>query len=197
MERRTPFLQNVKLGGPYTIHDIKVMLCYILNTLNKPISAEDLLNITQTEELVNYFEYESAMGELLDAGQIEKFTDQTGEDFYKISELGASLVVDLEASLAIALKARAIRAALKVLTFKQNKSENKVEIKESEKGGYILSFEIPGEPEPLCKAELYFPERLQAEMAKDGFLTNPALAYTALLSALTGDRSTLLAALDD
>ena len=194
MERRKPFLQNVKVGGPYTIFDIKVMLCYLLDTLKKPISAEDLLNITQSEQLVNYFEYESAMGELLKAGHIEKFTDETGEDFYKISENGAALVVELEASLAVALRARAVRAALKVLTFKQNSKENNVKIRESEKGGYILSFEIPGEPEPLCKVELYFPE---AEMAQDGFLTNPALTYTAILSALTGDRSTLLAVLDD
>ncbi len=197
MERRKPFLQNVKVGGPTTIFDIKVMLCYLLNSLKTPISAEVLLDIIQSEQLVNYFEYESAMGELLKAGHIEKFTDDTGEDFYKISENGAALVVDLESSLSMSLRSRAVRAALKVLSYKQNAEENNVTVTASENGGYFLSVEVPGMPEPLCKLKLYFPERLQAEMARDGFLDDPALVYAAILTALTGDKSTLIALLSE
>ncbi len=197
MERRKPFMHNVKLGGPSTIFDIKVMLCYLLNSLKTPISAEDLLNVIQTEQLVNYFEYESAMGELLKAGHIEKFVDDSGEEFYRISENGAALVVDLESSLSMNLRSRVVSAALKVLSFKQNARENNVTLTASENGGYFVSIEVPGMPEPLCKLQLYFPERLQAEMARDGFLTNPTLVYTAILSALTGDRSTLMAALSE
>ncbi len=195
MERRKPFMQNVKLGGPNTIFDIKLMLCYILNSLKVPISAEDLLYITQSEGLVNYFEYESAIGELLDGGHIEKFTDDTGEDFLKMSETGAALVVDLESSLSMTLRSRSVRAALKALSYKQNAKENNVKIINSENGGYFLSVEIPGTPEPLCSIKLYFPERLQAEMAKDGFLEDPAMVYTAILTALTGDTSTLISLL--
>jgi len=194
MERRNPFLQNVKKGGPTSIFDIKVMLCYLLNTLNKPISAENLLNVMLSQELVNYFEYESAMAELCDGGQVEKFTHD-GEDFYKISEQGASIVVELESSLALSLKSRVVEAAVKLLAYRQNEKENRAEIKAVD-GGYNLVIEIPGEPQPLCKIELFFPERLQAQMARDGFLNDPTLTYTALLSAVTGDRTTLITALD-
>jgi len=197
MERRKPFMQNVKVGGPSTIFDIKVMLCYILNTLKSPISAENLSTVVVSEGLVNYFEYESAMGELLDGGHIERFTDKSGEEFYKISENGAALVVDLESSLSMTLRSYAIRTAIKVLTFKQNEKENTVTITPVEEGGYQLSVEIPGTPKPLCSFSMYFPERMQAEMARDGFLENPTLAYTSLLCALTGDRVTLLTALSD
>lgn len=193
MERRNPFMQNVKKGGPNTIFDIKVMLCYLLNTLKKPISAENLLNVMLSQELVNYFEYESAMAELCDGGQVEKFTHD-GEDFYKISEQGASIVVELESSLALSLKSRVVEAAVKLLAYRQNERENKAGIIEVE-GGYNLVIEIPGEPQPLCKIELFFPERLQAQMARDGFLNDPTLTYTALLCAVTGDRTTLITAL--
>jgi len=195
MERRKPFMQNVKKGGPATIFDIKVMLCYLLNSLKKPISAENLLNIMLSEQLVNYFEYESAMGELCDNGQVEKFVTDSGEEFYQISSQGASLVVDLESSLSMSLRSRVVAAAVRVLTFKQNEKENKVTVTPAQGGGYNLSIEVPGTPEPLCKIQLYFPERLQAEMARDGFLLNPTLVYTAILSALTGDMTTLLTAL--
>ncbi|MBE6788973.1 MAG: DUF4364 family protein [Ruminococcaceae bacterium] len=197
MERRKPFMQNVKVGGPATIFDIKVMLCYLLNSLKKPISAENLLNIMMSEELVNYFEYESAMAELCNNGQVEKFVDDSGEEFYKISSQGAALVVDLESSIAMSLKSRVVEAALKVLAFRQNEKENNVVISDAEGGGYNLSIEVPGTPQPLCKLQLYFPERLQAQMARDGFLTNPTLVYTAILCALTGDMTTLLTALKD
>ena len=197
MERRKPFMQNVRKGGPTTIFHIKIMLCYILSSLKKPISAENLLNIVIKEQLVNYFEYESAMGELCDGGHVEKYTDETGEDFYKLSENGAALVVDLESSLSLTVRKRAVAAAIKTLSFEQNEKENNVTITSAEGGGYILSIEVPGEPQPLCKMQLYFPERLQAELAKDGFLTDPTLVYTSVLCALTGDKSTLLTALSD
>ena len=195
MERRKPFMQNVKKGGPTTIFDIKVMLCYILNSLKVPISAENLLNVVVSEQLVNYFEYESAMAELCKNGQVEKFLDESGEEFYRISEQGAGLVVELESSLAMSLRSRAVAAAVKVLAFKQNQKENNVRIVAAEGGGYNLCIEVPGEPQPLCKLQLYFPERLQAEMARDGFLTNPTLVYTAILASLTGDMTVLLTAL--
>lgn len=197
MERRKPFMQNVKLGGPTTIFDIKVMLCYLLNSLGKPISAEDLLNVMMSEQLVNYFEYESAMAELVNGGQVEKFVSDSGEEFYRISENGAALVVDLETSIAMSLKSRVVAAAIKVLTFKQNKDENNVQILSAEGGGYNLSIEVPGEPQPLCKLQLYFPERLQVEMAKDRFLENPSLVYAAILASLSGDLTTLMTALRD
>ena len=195
MERRKPFMQNVKTGGPATIFDIKVMLCYLLNSLNKPISAEDLLNVMMSEELVNYFEYESAMAELVKGGQVEKFVSDSEEEFYQISKNGAALVVDLESSLAMSLKSRVVAAAIKVLTFKQNAEENNVEVTAAEGGGYNLTLEVPGEPQPLCKLQLYFPERLQAEMARDGFLTNPTLVYASILAALSGDLTALMTAL--
>ncbi|MBQ8868459.1 MAG: DUF4364 family protein [Oscillospiraceae bacterium] len=195
MERRKPFMQNVKKGGPATIFDIKVMLCYLLNSLNKPISAEDLLNVMMSEQLVNYFEYESAMAELVKGGQVEKFVSDSEEEFYQISKNGAALVVDLESSLAMSLKSRVVAAAIKVLTFKQNAEENNVEVTAAEGGGYNLTLEVPGEPQPLCKLQLYFPERLQAEMARDGFLTNPTLVYAAILAALSGDLTALMTAL--
>ena len=197
MERRKPFMQNVKKGGPNTIFDIKVMICYILNTLKSPISAENLSTVVVTQELVNYFEYQSALGELLDGGHIERFSNDDGEEFYRISENGAALVVDLESSLSPTLRSYAIRTAMQVLTFKQNEKENTVTVTRAKEGGYLLSVEIPGTPEPLCSFTLYFPERLQAEKARDGFLENPTLAYTSLLCALTGDRTTLLTALSD
>ena len=83
------------------------------------------------------------------------------------------------------------------LLYKQNEKENRAEITACDKGGYLLNIEIPDMPESLCKMQLYFPERMQAEMAKDGFLQNPTLLYAAIIAALTGDRSTLVTALSD
>ena len=68
MERRKPFMQNVRKGGPSTLFDIKVVLCYLLNSLDAPISADDLFLIVQSEQLINYFELMSAISELCKGG---------------------------------------------------------------------------------------------------------------------------------
>ncbi|MBQ9937067.1 MAG: DUF4364 family protein [Oscillospiraceae bacterium] len=197
MERRKPFMQNVRKGGPSTLFDIKVVLCYLLNSLDAPISADDLFLIVQSEQLINYFELMSAISELCKGGQIETSFNEKGEECYAISKHGASLVADLEASIPMNLKHRVVSAAIRMFAFKQNAKENKVQITASENGGYILSVEVPGMPEPLCKLSLYFADRIQAEVAKDNFLENPTLVYTSVLVALTGDRATLITALSD
>lgn len=197
MERRKPFMQNVSLGGPYTIFDIKVMLCYLLKTVNKPISAETLWTIMASEELVNYFEYENAMGELLKAGHVEAFTDESGEDFYKISPKCIPIVSDLESNLAISLRSRVVTAAMKIMYYKQNEEQNNVKVIPCEEGGYILSIDVPGTPRSLCKMELYFPEKLQAERARERFIDNPTLVYSVTLASLTGDTSHLMSVLRD
>ena len=63
------------------------------------------------------------MGELCDAGHVEKFVKEDGEEFYTISKGGSSLVVDLESSLSMTVRSRAIASAMRILAYKQNEKE--------------------------------------------------------------------------
>ncbi|MBQ7980860.1 MAG: DUF4364 family protein, partial [Oscillospiraceae bacterium] len=48
----------------YSAHDVKVMLCYLLEKLKNPVTEEQLYEIVQESEIINYFYYTEAMGDL-------------------------------------------------------------------------------------------------------------------------------------
>ena len=65
--------------------------------------------------------------------------------------------------------------------------------------GFTLPLSVYNIPykKALCKMEFYFPEKLQAERARERFIDDPTLVYAVTLAALTGDTSHLLAVLRD
>lgn len=50
------FTAGVGPGGLRTKNDIRVLLCYLLASVNVPLHREDILSILQEYDLANYFE---------------------------------------------------------------------------------------------------------------------------------------------
>ena len=49
------FTAGIEPGGLRTKNDIRIMVCYILNSVKAPLSKENILNILQEKGLANYF----------------------------------------------------------------------------------------------------------------------------------------------
>ena len=67
---------GVQLGGLTDRTEIKILLCYLMAELKQPITQNQLIECVCGQELVNYFEMQSALQHLLDQKLIKE--DETG-----------------------------------------------------------------------------------------------------------------------
>jgi hypothetical protein len=166
--------------------DIKILICYLLKNIDKPISFDNISEILLQDELVNYFELVKAIDDLLVSGHID-LVMQGEQKLYKSTRLGAGTAELFERRLPFSVKEKSVKAAINLLAKIKRESENSVEIAENASGGLNVCCKILDMGDALLSINLFVPDKLQAEMVKKHFLANPELVYKGVLSLLTGD----------
>lgn len=184
--RNDAFTEGVEPGGLWNKNEIRVLLCYILASVNAPLSREDLSHIIQEKSLANYFEVGDALANLEGIGNVEK--DPSGG--YTVTPTGREIAQNLDVTLPLSVRDKALEAALSLLADARTRRENRVTIQETDKG-FQVTCHISGGNLDLMKISLYAPDRAQAELIRKNFHRDPAGIYKLLLSALTGDNTFL------
>jgi DNA-binding PadR family transcriptional regulator len=177
------FTGGVEPGGLWNQNDIRILICYVLTSVKAPLSGEDLGNILQGKALANYFEVSDALASLVKQGNVAV----TEKGYYQITENGREIADNLDATLPLSVRDKALEAAVSLLARAKTERENKVEI-EKTKEGYQVSCHISGGEMDLMRIDLYVPEEAQAEMVKKNFHRDPGGMYRLLLAALTEDK---------
>ena len=181
---------DVEPGGLRDRNEVKILICYLLKTVKKPLSFDNLNEITHGEGLVNYFELAQAVKELLETGHID-LVESGGSDLYKCTRLGAGTADLFERTLPFSVREKAVRAAVNLLARIKRETENKVEITENPGGGYCIKCRILDVGDELMNISLSLPEKQQADMVRKQFLKNPEIVYKGVLALLTGDLNTV------
>lgn len=180
--RRDAFTGGVEPGGLWNKNDIRILICYILASVNAPLSGEDISRILQGKALANYFEASDALAALEKLGNVER----DGSGCYTVTKTGREIADSLDATLPLSVRDKALEAAVTLLADARAERENRVDIAETEKG-YRVDCHISGGEMELMSISLYVPDEAQAEMVKRNFHRDPAGVYKLLLSSLTGD----------
>ena len=118
------FSAGVSLGGLRNKNDIKLLICYILASIDHSLSKEDIVSVLQQYNLANYFEINSALSELIESENIKK--DPENSNLYTAAESGKIISSQLSSSLPISIRDKAIKAALSLLSKIQRETENTV-----------------------------------------------------------------------
>ncbi len=179
------FTGGVEPGGLWNRNDIRILLCYILNSAGAPLSLEDLERILQEKALANYFEVSDALSALEEQGHIEQ-----SDGLYSVTETGREIAGSLDNTLPLSVRDKALEAALSLLASARRERENRVEILETKNGVKVSCHVCDGELE-LMSFSLYVPDKAQAQIVKRNFHKDPAALYQLLLAVLTEDRGFL------
>lgn len=182
--KNNAFTGGVEPGGLWTQNDVRILLCYILASVGQPLSGEDLLKIVQKKALANYFEASDALSAL----EALQNVIRDGNGLYRVTDKGREIADSLDATLPLSVRDKALEAALTLLADARARRENRVEIRETEKGFQVICHISGGDVE-LMSISLYAPDRAQAQLIERRFLQDPAGIYKLLLSSLTGDPS--------
>lgn len=182
--KQDAFTEGVEPGGLWNKNDIRILLCYILASVDGPLSREDIAQIVQGKALANYFEVGDAFASLLKQNHVE----QNEEGLYTVTATGRDIARNLDATLPLSVRDKALEAALRLMADVRARRENKVDVAETEQG-FQVTCHISGGAMDLMSVSLYVPDRAQAELVEQNFYRDPEGVYKILLSALTGDKT--------
>lgn len=166
--------------------DVKVFILYILNNVGMPLEFNTINDMVLQDEFVRYFDFAICFSELLDNGQIVEFKE-SDEILYVISESGKETLESYEGSLFPIIKERALRSALRLLSFKLNGNRISSSITETGKGGYMLNCSIVDKEKTIFSVEVHLNDKQYAEKLRANFDERAEIIYRGSLSLLSGD----------
>jgi len=176
------FNAGVEPGGLRNRNEIKILVCYMLKTLESKITKQQINEVMQSQGLANYFEVNQAISELLSQGSIDcEYVED--EEVLTVTEMGRRVVFELERDLPRTVREKAIKSAIKTLTIAKNEQENKIEITPLENGCHI-TFTMEDKQDVMMKLTIYVADRAQAELVRKNFLEDPTRVYSNILSSL-------------
>lgn len=175
-------IAGVPIGGMTDKYDIKILVCYLIDSLKKDISRQELNYIFTQHQYVNYFSFCEALSELLQSGHLTANKTEFDE-VYSLNKIGFETSEKLRYSLPSSFREKILKTAMEFLARIKRENENEVQIS-SYKNGYKVSIIIHDTDFDLMKLELFAPDMLQSEKIKDNFLENPTLFYQTVISSL-------------
>ena len=179
------FAGGIEFGGLRSMLEIKILICYILKSVNAPMTRNQICDVLQKTGLVNFFDANSAIDELLENKAVKE-EEYIGEVHLVITPKGARSADELEKQLLPGVRDRAVKTALNMIARARSERENNVEIKKVE-NGYDVTFVIESNGDKLLSLTLNVSDEWQAEQLKDGFLDDPGALYSDIINRLIGE----------
>ena len=173
------FTAGVKPGGLTDSTEIRILLCYLIKTAG-PVTRQTLEGALLQEELVNYFEFAGALGEL----EHQQLVTVDGKG-YKITEKGAKVADTLAEDLPRSVRESAILAVIRLQSWAHRAAQNHAAV-ERDANGYkvVCIIRDEGQPESF-RLELAMPDALTAEEVKNRFIARGSQIYMSFLEKLT------------
>ncbi len=173
---------GVERGGLFSTAEIKILICYILTAIDKPVPVEMLANVLHFEGIANAFEVSDAVVSLSSSGQIESCDDD--DKNYIITESGRDTAATLKSSISSVVKERAYLAVMKMLAKLKNAQDNAFEIIHENGATYLSCSAIDG-GKPFLTVKLIIADESQGNFIKEKFLENPSKIYSKIIEMLT------------
>ncbi len=177
------FDEGIETGRLRSRNEIKVLVCYLLKSIEQPISKQLINEILQENSLANYFEMNQQVSDLVRAGSLEEAA-QEGDTVYRVTDQGRSAAQTLEVNLPRSVRKKAANAAIRLLTRAKREQENRIDIEKLE-NGYHVTFTIYDSTDELLKLTIFVADSMQVETVRKNFLNDPVKLYSNIIASLT------------
>ncbi len=178
------FDAGIELGGLRNRDDIRLLVCYLLKSIDAPMTRQMLNDAMQEDGLANFFEVGQAIEELLKTGNITAdILDD--EEVISVTEKGREAAELLQTSLPKTVREKAVNSAIRLTTKAKVERENKIEVKKEDDGGYTITFSLFDRDTEMMKLSIYVVDSLQLETVKQNFIYDPVKVYSSIITSLT------------
>ena len=185
---------GVEPGGLNEVYEIKILICYLLHSVDEELTKNQLNTIFQTDGMVNYFGFSTALAELVESKHVTAHK-VNGEEQYTLNKLGAETAEKLKNSLPRSIRERVVAAAMNLQARLKKERETDAHIRRVE-DGFVVDCTIRDIGTDLLQMSVYAPDELQAEEIRRRFLAHTTDVYKGLIAFLTQDRQGILEVAD-
>ncbi|MBQ5333577.1 MAG: DUF4364 family protein [Oscillospiraceae bacterium] len=161
-----------------SVHSVKILLCYILDRLNRPVTEEQLRLISEDSGVINYFYYSDALAELTQNGSV---ISENGNII--LGEKGRLGSEYFNRYIPLVFRKKLLRAALSFFIREQNEENCSCEVSEQPLGCRVNFSLSDGETE-LINMSFFAPDTAQGELIAEKIRSNPTGAYRNILGFL-------------
>jgi len=178
------FDAGIELGGLRNRDDIRLLICYLLKSIDAPMTRQMLNDAMQEDGLANFFEVGQAIEELLKTGNITAdILDD--EEVISVTTRGREAAELLQTSLPRTVREKAVNSAIRLTTRAKVERDNRIEVKKEADGGYTITFTLFDKDNELMKLSIYVVDSLQLETVKQNFINDPVKVYSTIITSLT------------
>lgn len=168
-------------------HMANILICCLLEQLDKPISPTQLYDIAVGTDIINYFFYQEAITYLQKNGSLLLKQDADGHDWFYLTETGAECAKQLKEYVAKPYRDKIFFEAKQY--FKRQKRREEVKISYVPlKKGYHVQVRYLDLQSDLMDLKLYAPDLKQAKYLGTQIMRNPANFYGKVLEAVFSNR---------
>lgn len=173
---------GVTPGGFQKPSDVRILICYVLNSINQPLSKHQIQIILEDTNLANYFVFADAFSQLIKDKQIEIITNNNIQSL-KLTTLGKDACKMFYRTLPISVRDKVVDYANSFLSKERNKKENEVFI-EHTSNGFNVHIVIHENGFDLLNFTIFMPTQEQANVVKKKVLSNPTNFYKNIITYL-------------
>ncbi len=171
-------------GGLASSSEVKVLICYILKTVNQPVSANKLCELLNYEGIANAFETSDNIDYLESCGHIKCITDNN----FIITESGKEIADTLKTTVPRSIREKACRATIKMLSLMRNADETDIAITREGDNTFITCSALENNSK-IMSVKLLVSDENQAIAIKENFINNPSDIYLKLVDLFTSSQS--------
>lgn len=171
-------------GGLRKRSNVRLLICYIIDSVKKPIKKDLVITAMQKNGIANYFEILDAFNDLVSKQNIV-ITDEE-QELCTVSRSGKLIASNLSDELPLTIRERAMSSVMELLMQERNEVENVVSINKI-KSGYMVDCHVTGEESDLFSFQLYVPDSKQARLVKKNFQSNAEMIYKTMIAAITNN----------
>lgn len=183
MEKKYDALtEGITIFGMRNKGDIRILLCYILKSLDVPFAKTGLNEVLQSTSLANFFEVNDALSVLLEDGLLISDVREDDE-YFTLTQKGREIADRLETDLPGVVRKTAVASALELLARERAARGAKAEIIRLEKG-YHVKLTIMDGNTVMMETLLYASDSIQANAVADSFMAAPGNLYSGVIESL-------------
>ncbi len=156
-------------------HDVKVLLCYLLEKLKDPVTEDQLYEIVIDSGVINYFHYTEAMESLVKNNSIKKIS-RDGKIYIELEEKGRSGADYFNDTIPYYFRKQLLKSALYYFAELRHKRDAEIGVVPLENGCEV-NCRIKDADYDLMRLSLYAPDEEQAELVKSKIMLDPVGFY--------------------